>query len=246
MQTTKIFINQQKNEKMKQLFKLFTILMLGGVLVFSSACGASNLLKGSGIGAGAGAVLGAGVGALIGGGEGAAWGAGIGAVAGGTAGAIIGHRMDKQAEELKNLEGATVDRVEYQGNEAIRVTFDGGILFATNRADLSPASQTALGQFAQSLVSNPDTEVKVFGHTDNTGTDAINDPLSARRAESVAQFLQSRGVLASRIHTAGYGSRQPVADNATAAGRALNRRVEVFIVPNAKMIQEANQAAGQH
>ena len=230
---------------MKKLFKLFTIALLGGVLVLSTGCGASNAVRGGGIGAGAGAALGAGVGAIIGGGQGAAIGAGIGAVAGGTAGAIIGHRMDQQAAELADLEGANVERVEYQGNQAIRVTFEGGILFATNRHDLQPASQEALGRFAQSLLDNPDTDVKIHGHADNTGTDAINDPLSARRAESVAAFLEARGVAVDRLETAGFGSRQPVADNATAAGRALNRRVEVFIIPNARMIQEAQQAAGQ-
>jgi outer membrane protein OmpA-like peptidoglycan-associated protein len=232
---------------MKQLFKLFTIALLGGVLVFSTSCGASHTVRGGGIGAAAGAAVGAGVGAIVGGGQGAAWGAGIGAVAGGTAGAIIGNRMDQQARELADLEGAQVERIEYNDNQAIRVTFEGGILFATNRHDLNPASQEALNRFAQSLLNNPDTDIKIHGHADNTGTDAINDPLSKRRAESVASFLQSRGVAASRIESDGFGSRQPVADNATAAGRALNRRVEVFIIPNEKMISDAEReaAAGQ-
>ena len=230
---------------MKKLSKLFTIALLGSVLVFSTGCGASHAVRGGGIGAGAGAAVGAGIGAIIGGGQGAAIGAGIGAVAGGTAGAIIGHRMDQQAQELADLEGATVERIEYEGNQAIRVTFEGGILFATNRHDLNPASQEALARFAQSLINNPDTDVLVHGHADNTGTDAINDPLSQRRAESVASFLQSRGVAAARMESQGFGSRQPVADNATAAGRALNRRVEVFILPNETMIQDAQQQAGQ-
>ena len=230
---------------MKKLFKLFTIALLGSVLVFSTGCGANNMIRGGGIGAGAGAAVGAGVGAIVGGGQGAAWGAGIGAVAGGTAGAIIGHRMDQQAAELADLEGANVERVEYQGNQAIRVTFEGGILFATNSADLNPASQAALGRFAQSLLDNPHTEVKIHGHADSTGTDAINDPLSARRAASVSTFLQQRGVAYTRLESQGFGSRQPVADNATAAGRALNRRVEVFIIPDATMIQQAQQQAGQ-
>ena len=230
---------------MRKLFQLFTIALLGSVLVFSTSCGTSYAVRGGGIGAGAGAAIGAGVGAIIGGGQGAAIGAGIGAVAGGTTGAIIGHRMDQQAAELADLEGANVERVEYQGNQAIRVTFEGGILFATNRHDLQPASQEALGRFAQSLINNPDTEVLVHGHADNTGTDAINDPLSARRAESVGQFLQARGVDGNRIQTAGFGSHQPIADNATAEGRRLNRRVEVFILPNAQMIRDAEAAAGQ-
>ena len=230
---------------MKQMFKLFTIALLGSVLVFSTSCGASNTVRGGGIGAGAGAAVGAGVGAIIGGGSGAAWGAGIGAVVGGTTGAIIGHRMDQQAAELADLEGANVERVEYEGNQAIRVTFEGGILFATGRHELTPVSQDALGRFAQSLLNNPDTDVLIHGHADATGTDAINDPLSVRRAESVGAFLQARGVAGNRIETDGFGSRQPIADNATEAGRRLNRRVEVFILPNATMIREAEQQAGQ-
>jgi len=230
---------------MKHLSKLFTIALLGSVLVFSTGCGASHAVRGGGIGAGAGAAVGAGVGAIIGGGQGAAIGAGIGAIAGGTAGAIIGHRMDQQAAELEGLEYAQIERVEYGGNEAIRVTFEGGILFATNRHDLTPVSQEALGRFAQSLLNNPDTDIKIHGHADATGTDAINDPLSARRAASVAEFLAARGVAADRMETQGFGSRQPVADNATAEGRRLNRRVEVFILPNAQMIRDA-EAAGQH
>lgn len=227
---------------MKHLSKLLTIALLGCALVFSS-CGASHAVRGGGIGAGAGAAVGAGIGAIIGGGQGAAWGAGIGAIAGGTAGAIIGNRMDRQAEELADLEGAQVERIEEGGYQAIRVTFEGGILFATNRHDLNPASQEALSRFAQSLLNNPDTDVRILGHTDSTGTDAINDPLSDRRAQSVANFLSSRGVDGARMESQGFGSRQPVADNATAAGRALNRRVEVYILPNAKMIREAEEAA---
>ena len=231
---------------MRQMFKLFTIALLGSVLVFSTSCGASHTVRGGGIGAGAGAAIGAGVGAVIGGGSGAAWGAGIGAVVGGTTGAIIGHRMDQQAAELKGLEYAQIERVEYGGNQAIRVTFEGGILFDTNRHDLTPVSQDALGRFAQSLLNNPDTDIKIHGHADATGTDAINDPLSARRAESVANFLAARGVAASRMTSQGFGSRQPVATNETPEGRRLNRRVEVFILPNAQMIRDAEAAAGQH
>ena len=111
---------------MKHLSFLATIL-LSGLLILSS-CGASNTVKGGGIGAGAGAGVGAGVGAIIGGGKGAAWGAGIGAVLGGTTGAIIGNKMDKQKAELEAIEGAQVESVNE--GEAIKVTFESGILFA--------------------------------------------------------------------------------------------------------------------
>ncbi|MDY9919811.1 Outer membrane protein [Proteiniphilum saccharofermentans] len=225
---------------MKQFSKLFAIALLGGALVLSG-CGASNTVKGGGLGAGAGAAVGAGVGAIAGGGKGAAWGAGIGAVLGGTAGAIIGNKMDKQAAELEQIEGAQVEKVNE--GEAIKVTFESGILFATNSSTLNTASRASLDKFATSLQNNPDTDVKIYGHTDSTGSDAINNPLSQRRAESVYNYLVSKGVSGARMASEGFGSTQPVADNNTVDGRAQNRRVEVYILPNAKMIREAQEQA---
>lgn len=222
---------------MKQLSLLATV-FLSVALIFSS-CGTSNTVKGGGIGTGAGAAVGAGVGAVVGGGKGAAWGAGIGAVLGGTAGAIIGNKMDKQKAELERIEGAQVESINE--GEAIKVTFESGILFASNSSTLNAASRSSLDKFATSLTNNPDTDVQIYGHTDSTGSDAINNPLSQRRAESVYNYLTSRGISGSRMKSEGFGSSQPVADNATVAGREQNRRVEVFILPNAKMIQDAQQ-----
>lgn len=212
--------------------------MLAAIVLFS-ACNASNTARGTGIGAGAGAAIGAGIGALIGDGKGAAWGAGIGAVVGGSAGALIGKKMDKQKRELEALENAKVESIN--NGEAIRVTFESGILFATNKSDLNEASKTSLSKFAASLVNNPDTDVKIVGHTDNTGTDAINDPLSQKRADAVKSYLTGHSVASARLTAEGRGSHEPVADNATAAGKSQNRRVEVFIMPNTKMIKEAQQ-----
>ncbi|MDD4728166.1 MAG: OmpA family protein [Dysgonamonadaceae bacterium] len=222
---------------MKHL-SLFATLLLSGALILSS-CGASNTVKGGGIGAGAGAAVGAGVGSVIGGGRGAAWGAGIGAVLGGTTGAIIGNKMDKQKAELEAIEGAQVESVNE--GEAIKVTFESGILFATNSSTLNAASRSSLDKFATSLQNNPDTDVKIYGHTDSSGSDAINNPLSQRRAESVYNYLLSKGISGNRIESEGFGSSQPVADNNSVAGRSQNRRVEVFILPNAKMIQDAKE-----
>lgn len=223
---------------MKQISKLFGIALLSGAMVLSS-CGTSNTVKGGGIGAGAGAAVGAGVGAIAGGGKGAAWGAGIGAIVGGAAGALIGNKMDKQAAELEQIEGAQVEKVN--NGEAIKVTFESGILFATNSSTLNTASRSSLDKFATSLQNNPDTDVKIYGHTDSTGSDAINDPLSQRRAESVYNYLVSKGITGRRMVAQGFGSHQPVADNNTVAGRSQNRRVEVYILPNAKMIQDAKE-----
>lgn len=225
---------------MKKFSKLCAIALLGVSLVFSG-CGANQMVKGGGIGAGAGAALGAGIGAIAGGGKGAAWGAGIGAVLGGSAGAIIGKKMDKQAAELEQIEGAQVEKVNE--GEAIKVTFESGILFPTNSSTLNTASRASLDKFATSLLNNPDTEVKIYGHTDSTGSDAINNPLSQRRAESVYNYIVSKGVTGSRLVAEGFGSTQPIADNNTVAGRAENRRVEVYIFPNAKMVREAQEQA---
>lgn len=223
---------------MKLFSNLFAVGLLSGALVLSG-CGANNTVKGGGIGAGAGAALGAGIGAIAGGGKGAAWGAGIGAVLGGSAGAVIGKKMDKQAAELAEIEGAQVEKVN--DGQAIKVTFESGILFATNSSTLNPASRASLNQFAESLLNNPDTDVQIYGHTDSTGSDAINNPLSQRRAESVYNYLVSKGVSGLRMAAEGFGSSQPVADNNTVEGRAQNRRVEVYILPNAKMIKEAQE-----
>lgn len=222
---------------MKHL-SFFSAILLSVAILFSS-CGASNTLKGTGIGAGAGAALGAGIGAIIGGGKGAAWGAGLGTVVGGSAGAVIGHKMDKQKKELEQINGAQVESIN--DGQAIKVTFESGILFPTNSSTLNSASRNSLDKFATSLVNNPDTDVKIYGHTDNTGTDAINNPLSERRASAVYTYLTQRGVNSSRLASQGMGSTQPVADNTTNAGRAQNRRVEVYILPNTKMLQDAQQ-----
>ncbi|HTN69124.1 MAG TPA: OmpA family protein [Dysgonamonadaceae bacterium] len=222
---------------MKHL-SLFAAILLSGTL-FLSSCGASRTVKGGAIGTGAGAATGAGVGAIIGGGKGAAWGAGIGAVLGGTAGAVIGNKMDKQKAELEAIEGAQVESVNE--GEAIKVTFESGILFATNSSTLNAASRSSLDKFATSLQNNPDTDVRIYGHTDSTGSDAINNPLSQRRAEAVYNYLLSRGVSGNRIESQGFGSSEPVADNTTVAGRSQNRRVEAFILPSEKMIQDAKE-----
>ena len=215
---------------------LFTSLMLCIAIVFSG-CNASNTVKGTAVGAGGGAAVGAGLGALLNGGKGAGWGAGIGAVVGGAAGALIGNKMDKQKKELEQIQNAQVETVN--DGQAIKVTFDSGILFATNSSTLNQASITALTQFSNSLKANPDTDVEIFGHTDSTGSDKINIPLSQERAGSVQNFLMGQGILSSRMTSQGLGSSQPVADNGTVSGRTLNRRVEIYILPNAKMIQDA-------
>ncbi|MDO7846853.1 OmpA family protein [Hymenobacter sp. M29] len=200
--------------------------------------GMSKTTKGGLLGAGGGAVLGGVVGGLLGGGKGTAIGAIVGAAAGGTTGAIIGRKMDKAAEELQtDMKGARVERV----GEGIKITFDSGILFDTNSATLRPASESDISKMAAVLQKYPDTNVLIEGHTDNTGSDAINQPLSERRAQAVATSTMAKGVAASRITTNGYGSTQPVGDNTTVEGRQANRRVEIAIYANEKMKKAAEQ-----
>ena len=201
--------------------------------------GMSKTAKGGLIGAGSGAAAGAILGRVIGGGaRGTAIGAIIGAAAGGATGAIIGRKMDKQAEDLqRDMKNARVERV----GEGIKITFDSGILFDTNSATLRPASEADITKMAAVLQKYPDTNVLVEGHTDNSGTDAINQPLSERRAQAVAASTTAKGVSSSRITASGYGSTQPVGDNTTPEGKQANRRVEVAIFANEKMKKAAEE-----
>jgi len=216
---------------------LLAILLLS-MCVCLSSCGTwNNTAKGTAIGVGGGAAVGAGVGAIAGN---TALGAIIGAAVGGTAGALIGKKMDKQKKELEQaLPDAAVE--SYNGGESLKVTFDSGILFATNSSTVSDASKNALTQFANSLKSNPDTYIEIVGHTDSTGNVDYNQTLSEKRAQGVYTYLLQQSVLNDRMSYKGKGIHEPVADNNTVQGRSLNRRVEIFIVANEKMIQEAQQ-----
>ncbi|PRY10404.1 outer membrane protein OmpA-like peptidoglycan-associated protein [Pontibacter ummariensis] len=197
--------------------------------------GMSKTAKGGIIGAGSGAVVGGVVGRVAGN---TAAGAIIGAAVGGATGAIIGRQMDKQAEELeRDLENAEVERV----GEGIKLTFDSGILFETNSAELQPKARTEIAELAETLKKYPDTNILIEGHTDNTGTREYNQRLSERRAQAVADYAASLGVDRSRLQTQGYSFDQPVADNTTAAGRAQNRRVEIAIFANEKMKRAAER-----
>ena len=205
-------------------------------------CACNNTQKGAGIGAGGGALLGGIIGAIAGN---TAIGAAIGGAVGAGAGAIIGKKMDKAKAEAEAVKNAQVETVkDNNGLEAVKVTFDSGILFATNKADLSATAKNSLAQFAQVLNNNKDCDIAIIGHTDNTGSDAINQPLSVSRANSVNNYLKSCGVSATQIKSVeGQGSSNPVADNSTAAGRQQNRRVEVYMYASQKMIQEAQAQA---
>lgn len=216
-------------------FRLFTIILCVGI-VFA---GCNNTQKGAAIGAGGGALLGAIVGKVAGN---TAVGAAVGTAVGTGAGALIGKHMDKvKAEAAAQVADAQVEQVtDANGLQAVKVTFDSGILFATNKYDLNASAKTNLAKLAQVLNSNTDCDVAIYGHTDSTGNDGINVPLSLNRANSVKTYLSSCGVQASQIKTVeGKGSSEPVADNSTKEGQAQNRRVEVYMYASQAMIQAA-------
>lgn len=223
-------------------FNKLVALLLCSVMLLSSCSTTKNSTKGGVLGGAGGALLGAGIGALVGHGKGAAIGAAVGGAVGAGAGVVIGKKMDKQKAELEKIEGAKVETVTDANNlQAIKVTFDSGILFATGKSDLNSSSKSALLKFAASLKETPETDITIYGHTDNKGSHDMNLTLSNNRAASVAKFLNANGVLNDRMKTEGKAFDEPVADNATEVGRAQNRRVEIYITANKQMIQQAEQ-----
>lgn len=215
------------------------IVLLGAFTMSAAGCASmSNKEKGALIGGTAGAVIGGVLGKQAGN---TAVGAIAGAAVGGAAGVIIGDYMDAQAEELANVEGADVERV----GEGIQLTFDSGILFDVNKADLKAPAKMNLKKVAQVLTDYPDTDLLIAGHTDADGADDYNLDLSQRRAESVKTYLVGQGVDPRRLETVGFGETQPVADNASADGKAKNRRVEVAIMANEELQARAQKEAGQ-
>lgn len=215
------------------------------VLLLLSGCGTmNNTTKGGLIGGSAGAGTGAALGAIFAKnkGKGAGIGAAVGAAVGTTAGILIGKKMDKAAAQAKEIEGAQVEQGEQNGVSYVKVTLDSGVTFPTNGTTLSSTSKTSLSNFVKEL--DPQFDLAIAGHTDNTGTLAVNQRVSKERANSVANYLKQSGVAASRMKSVeGYDYQYPVADNSTSAGRAQNRRVELYLLPSQAMIDEANAQA---
>ncbi len=229
-----IGIKIMKKMKFATLFMCFALLF--------SNCATK---KGSGalIGAGGGALIGGIIGAIAGNGKGAAIGAAIGGAVGAGTGAIIGNHMDKvAAEAASQVKNGKVEQVtDANGLKAVKITFDSGILFATNKTELSQSSKSELAKFSSVLKKNSDCYVDIYGHTDATGNDGINIPLSNQRAKSVVTYLENCGVNASQFkNVIGKGSSDPVASNDTKSGRQLNRRVEVYMYASPAMVDAAN------
>ncbi len=187
---------------------------------------ASKLAIGAGVGAASGAVIGLITADSKNRQRNALIGAGIGALAGGG----VGYYMDKQEAELRaQLEGTGVSVT--RNGDHITLNMPGNVTFATDSSDLSPAFFDVLNSVGVVLEEYEQTVVEVAGHTDSTGSDQYNQALSERRADSVARYLQSQGVIPQRLITVGMGEDYPIADNGTSMGRQANRRVEITMVP---------------
>lgn len=229
--------------------KAFVVALCAIFLV--SSCDMSNKAKGGIIGGAGGAALGALVGQLIGhNGKGAAIGAAVGTAVGAGAGVLIGHKMDKAKQKAEELAKAEMLQ-DANGLNYVKVTFDGGILFATGTSNLTPAAQQTLQKFASEVLTS-DMDLAIVGYTDNAGwknctaeqSKAKNLALSEQRANSVSTYLVSKGATGAQMKSVlGQGEENPVADNATAEGKAQNRRVEVYILPSKEMIEAANNGS---
>ncbi|HYR27270.1 MAG TPA: OmpA family protein [Thermoanaerobaculia bacterium] len=216
------------------MFRKSLILVL--VALFTFACATTDntgnttedankrTKRGAAIGAVAGAIAGAVIGNQSGNNR---TGAVVGAAAGAAVGAVVGRRMDKQAAELRQIEGVEVEHTEGTGEINVRLTSD--ILFDHNSSALRATSRSTLEELATNFAQYPDNMITVEGHTDSTGTDAYNQRLSEARASNVADYLIDRGVRAGAITVYGYGELRPKSSNDTAEGRQLNRRVEINI-----------------
>ena len=215
-----------------------TVLAVSACVVLSGCAGMSDTQRNTAIGAGGGAV----VGGLIGDGKGAAVGAGLGALGG----YIWSQHMENKKRDMERVTAGTGVEVVQTADNQLKLNIPNDISFDTGSAVIKPHLQPILDQFSSGLSGQPNTEVLIVGHTDSTGNDAINNPLSLQRANSARSYMMGRGVDGNRIRTEGRGSYQPVADNGTEAGRAKNRRIEIFLAERAQAAPPAmNQPIGQ-
>lgn len=181
--------------------------------------------KGAAIGAGAGAV----VGAIAGKGKGAAIGAAVGAGVGAVAGNVWTKRQEEQKRQMEEATAGTGVGVSQTADNRLKLDIPSDISFDVGRADIKSNFRTVLDTFAAGLVNNPRSNVTIIGHTDSSGSDAVNNPLSLDRAASVRNYITTKGVASSRIAIDGRGSREPLVANDTAANKAKNRRVEIYV-----------------
>lgn len=203
------------------------VLSVSAVALLVSGCAnMSETQRDTAIGAGIGALAGAVIGKDT---KGAAIGAGVGALGGYV---WSKHMQEKKAAMEKATAGTGVS-VSQTADNQLKLNIPSDISFDTGRSNIKPNLQPVLNQFAQGLSGQPNTEIRIVGHTDSTGSDASNNPLSVDRANSARDYLMGRGLDGRRIMTEGRGSREPIADNGSEAGRARNRRIEIFLAERA-------------
>ena len=208
-----------------------------GLSGLSGCANMTETQKTTGTGAGVGAVAGAVIGAATAGGnkgKSAATGAAIGAAVGAGGGYMWSKHMEKQKAEMEQATEGTGVSVSQTADNQLKLDIPSDVSFDTNRYEIKSNLRPILDRFATTLNQNPVTMVTIIGHTDSTGTDAINNPLSVNRAASTRDYLVARGVATNRIAIDGRGSREPIADNNTGDGRAKNRRVEIFVAEPAR------------
>lgn len=221
------------------IYYLTVLFLVSTVISCKSVKNANNTQKGTGIGVAAGALIGGLIGNYAGKGGNAVWGAVIGAAVGGGTGAIIGNKMDKQARKIAEvLPGADVERV----GEGIRLVLkEDAVRFDVNKSTLTSQAKTNLNKLIPVLSEYSETNIDVFGYTDSSGKPEYNLKLSKDRAETVKNYLISKGLVAERLKTTGLGIADPIATNETVEGKSQNRRVEFAITANQKMTEEAKK-----
>ena len=220
---------------MNKMIATFSALVIG----LGGIAGCANMTetqKTTGTGAAIGAVAGAAVGAATGGGGGkrVATGAAVGAAVGAGGGYLWSKHMERQKAAMEEATRGTGINVSRTNDDRLKLDVPSDFSFDTGRYDIKPNMRPVLDRFATTLNENPVTAVTIIGHTDSTGTDAINNPLSVNRADATRDYLAARGVNSGRMTIDGRGSREPIADNSTVSGRAMNRRVEIFVAEPAR------------
>jgi outer membrane protein OmpA-like peptidoglycan-associated protein len=197
---------------------------LGAVFALAACQSMTEREQGTATGAGIGAILGAVIGSNSGN---AGKGAAIGAVGGAVAGNLWSKHMEEKRKAMEQATQGTGIAVTRTEDNQLKVNVPSDFSFDVGRSDVKTNMRPVLDEFAKGL--DPNMQVLIVGHTDSTGNDAINNPLSVRRAESVRDYMATKGVTGGRVSTEGHGSHEPVADNGTVAGRAQNRRVEIYL-----------------
>jgi outer membrane protein OmpA-like peptidoglycan-associated protein len=205
----------------KIMTRLAVFAVAGSVLAGCATQQGTDTAVGTGVGAGTGAALGA----IFGGGKGAAIGAGVGAAVGG----VTGYNWQNIRNRMTGATKGTGTQITEQPDGSLKLNIPSSVTFDTSSYAIKPSFAPVLDQLAQTMQQNPEIVASVVGHTDSTGSPQYNQTLSVNRAQSVTGYLAQHGVAPQRLSATGMGPNQPIADNNTEAGRAANRRVEIYL-----------------